>query len=247
MNKGNAINDAKSIISALDWYVPHYTPSLEEYDKLMNQIVKKTPTMLSYPEKSVFMKGVKSQTIWNFELGFQEGVIVPIWIYVVFQQNDKGNDQILNNDTFFRLPITSAQVIIGTEKYPVSGILLNYKDDDYTQGYGQIKEAFAALTKDDKLQPYICEDDFRSSNHGDDGNEIGYNIHAFDIRYQKNFESAQPINVEFKFDGVIPDGVFGYALVLTNRLVSIISDGQRMLDLVKFKVFITSLFCFNFN
>ena len=64
-----------------------------------------------------------------------------------------------------------------------------------------------------------------------DDNNIGYNIHAFDIRYQKNFESSQPIKVEFKFDGVVPAGIYGYALVLTNRLVSISSDGQRMFDL----------------
>ena len=134
----------------------------------------------------------------------------------------------MNNDTFDRPPVSSAQCIIGTEKHPDSGILLNYEDDDYSQGYGQIKEAFRALTKDNILQLYISEHDFRSSN---DGDNIGYNIYAFDIRYQKNFESSQPIKVEFKFDGVVPAGIYGYALVLTNRLNSISSDGQRMFDL----------------
>ena len=90
------------------------------------------------------------------------------------------------------------------------------------------KEAFKALTKDDILQPYISEDDFRSSN---DVDNFGYNIHPFDIRYQKLFEGGQSVEVEFKFDGVIPGGIFGYTLVLTNRLVSISSDGQRMFDL----------------
>ena len=77
-------------------------------------------------------------------------------------------------------------------------MLLNYNDDDYSQGYGQIKEAFKALTKDNILQPYISEDGFRTSN---DGNNIGYNLHVFDKRYQKNFESSQPIKVELEFDG----------------------------------------------
>ena len=85
----------------------------------------------------------------------------------------------MNNDTFYRPLVTSAQCIIGTEKYPDGGILLNYNDDNYSQGYGQIKQAFKALTKDNLLQPYISDDDFRSSN---DGNNIGYNIYAFDIR-----------------------------------------------------------------
>ena len=176
-------------------------------------------------------------------MGTQEGVNVPIWIFVAFQQNDRQNDRNLNNDTFYRPLVTSAQCIIGTEKYPDSGILLNYNDDNYSQGYGQKKEAFKALTKDNFLQKYISEHDFRSSNNG---NIIGYNIYAFDISYQKDFESSQPIKVEFKFDGVVAAGIYGYALVLTNGLISLSSDGQRMFDLnyLRINFFVTSLFFF---
>ena len=134
----------------------------------------------------------------------------------------------MNNDTFYRPLLKSAQCIIGTEKYPDSGILLNYNDDDYSQGYEQIKEVFIALTKDNILEPYMSKHDFRSSN---DDNDIGYNIYAFDIRYQKNFENSQPIKVEFIFSGNVDAGIYGYALVLTNRIISISSDGQRMFDL----------------
>ena len=228
LNKDNAVANGRVKINSLDWYVPHYSPNLEEYNKLMTQIKKNTPTQLNYVERSFFMKEVNTQSLWTFELGTQEGINVSIWIFVAFQQNDRENDQNLNNDTFYRPLVTSAQCIIGTENYPDSGILINYNDDDYSQGYGQIKEAFKALTKDNLLQPYISDDDFRSSNNGDN---IGYNIYVFDIRYQKNFESSQPIKVEFKFDGVVPAGIYGYALVLTNKLISISSDGQRMFDL----------------
>ena len=228
MNKANAINLGKIKINALEWYVPHYTPSMQQQSILSDQILNKKPTQIQYPERSVFMKEVNTQNFWTFELGTQEGINIPTWIFVAFQQNDRQHDQNLNNDTFVRLPVISAQVVIGTERYPDSGILLNYDDDDYSQGYGLIKEAFKALTKDDILLPYISEDDFRSSN---EANNIGYNIYAFAIRYQKHFENAQPVKIEFKFSENIAAGIYGYALVLTNRLVSITSDGQRMFDL----------------
>ena len=99
----------------------------------------------------------------------------------------------------------------------------------YSQGYGQIEEASRALTKDDIHQSYISDNDFRSSN---DVNDIGYKLYLFDIRYQKNLECAQPIKVEFKFSQNIPTGIYGYALLLTNILVSITSDGQRHFDLI---------------
>ena len=50
------------------------------------------------------------------------------------------------------------------------------------------------------------------------------------MKSKKN-ESGQSVKVEIKIDGVVPAGIYDYALVLTNRLVSIHSDGQRMFDL----------------
>ena len=103
LNKAAATNNAKVKIISLDWYIPHYTLNLEENNKLMLQIKKNTPTLLHYPESSVFIKEVNTQNLWSFELGTQEGINVPIWIFVAFQQNDGQNDQKLNNDFFIDL------------------------------------------------------------------------------------------------------------------------------------------------
>ena len=62
------------------------------------------------------MKEVNNQNLWDFELGSQENMNVLIWIIVGFQQRSRQDSQNLNNDTFCRLPVTSAQCIIGTEK-----------------------------------------------------------------------------------------------------------------------------------
>ena len=147
LNKTAATNIAKVKTKSLDWYVPHYSPNLVEYNELIDQITKNSPTLLHYPKTSVFMKEVNTQILWTFELGTHEGINVLIRTFVAFQQNDRQNNQELNNDTFYRPIVTSAQCIIGTEKYPDSGILINYNDDDYSQGYGQIKEAFKALKR----------------------------------------------------------------------------------------------------
>ena len=230
IDKVAGIAEARIKIDHIHWFVPHHIVSMQQQAIMSKQIVNKTPTELRYVERSVFMKQMNNQNVWSFELGSQENMNVPIWIIIEFQQQDRQDSQNLNNDTFCKLPVVSAQYIIGTEKYPAAGILLNYDDDDYRQGYHQIKEAFKALTKDNILQPYISDDSFRTSNVA--ANDIGYNLYVFDKRYQKNFTNSQPIKVEFKFDGVIPNDINGYALVLTNKLVSISSDGQRHFDLI---------------
>ena len=98
------------------------------------------------------MTEVNTQKLWSFDLVTEEGINVPIWIIVRFQQSDREHDQNTNNDTFYGPLITSAQCIIGTKRYTDNSILLIY-NDDYSQGYGQIEQAFRALTKDQILQP----------------------------------------------------------------------------------------------
>ena len=229
MNKVNAITNSKIKIKAVEWYITHYTLSLDQYRVIMKQVVDRKPTQLRYPEKSVFMKEVNTENFWTFELGTQQGFNIPTWIFTVFHQGDREHDQHLNNDSFCRLPLINAQCVTGTERYPDSAMLLNYDDDEYSQRYGEIKEAFRALTHDNILQPrYKSEDDYRSSNGG---NNFVYNKHTSDKQYQKNFENAQQVKVEFIFSEKISVGIYGYALVLTNRLASISSAGQRMFDL----------------
>ena len=46
LNKGNAINNGKIKINAIEWCVPHYTPSAEQQSILSKQILNKTPTQI---------------------------------------------------------------------------------------------------------------------------------------------------------------------------------------------------------
>ena len=94
-------------------------------------------------------------SLCKFELVNQESMKIPIWIIIGFQQKYRQDSQNLNNHTFFRLPVTSAQYIIETEKYPDSGILLIYDDNYFSRGYGCIKEAFRALSENNNLQQYL--------------------------------------------------------------------------------------------
>ena len=116
MNKDNACTNARIKITSNEWYVPYYTPSVPQQAILSMQILSHTPTELHYGERSVFIKEVNIQNLWTYELGQQEGINVPIWINVDFQQRDRQDSQNLNIDTFCRPPVTSAQCIFGTRK-----------------------------------------------------------------------------------------------------------------------------------
>ena len=230
VDKAAGIADARINIDYINWYVPHYTPSIQQQNISSKQVLSKRPIELRYVERSVFKKEVNIRNLLNVELESQESMNIPIWIVLGVQQGDRQDNRNLNNDFFCRLPVVSAQCFIGTEEYLDAGILLNYVDNDYSQGLAQIKETFRALTIDNVLQPYISDDDFRSSNVRVD--DVGYKLYVFDIRYQQKFTASQPIKVKFSFDGVVATDINGYALVLTNKIISISSDGKRNFELI---------------
>ena len=133
------------------------------------------------------------------------------------------------------------------EKYPVAAIILNYDDDENSLAFGQHKEACKALTKDDILKAYKSDQVCRCSF---ERNDVGCTLYVFSIKYKENFTAAQPITLEFKFDGVVPADINGYAFVLTNRLVSMGSDRQRhfhKIQVILFKFLMTLSFRFILN
>ena len=56
IDKANAIADARIKIDYIHWYVPHYTPSIQQQSTLSKQILSTTPLDLKYVERSVFIK-----------------------------------------------------------------------------------------------------------------------------------------------------------------------------------------------
>ena len=124
------------------------------------------------------MQEVSTRNYRSLELGTPEGMNVTIWISVWFQKRDRQDSQkmILFMQWFkhcylFRLRVTSAQCIIDIEKHPDAAILMIYDDADYFQGYGQIKEIFRAVTKDDILEPFISDQDFRLTHVNEAGED----------------------------------------------------------------------------
>ena len=62
--------------------------------------------------------------------------------------------------------------------------------------------------------------------------KANYNFYIFDLRYQPEHISAQPMKVFFEFANAPAAGISAHALVLKKTLISISSDGRKMTDLV---------------
>ena len=220
--RDNSVDAAKIVIKDISWHIPHYVPSLENQQLVMDQILDKDPTEIYSMERIVFRKDVNTNNNWTFELG-SSGESTPSFIIVGFQARNKIDSQTHDNAIFDRLPVSDAVCKIGSEKYPDDGIECDYDRDKYDQAYSEIENFYLLKSETNLLNPFIDLHKFRTN----------YNFYVFDLSKQKDNFASQPIRLEFKFNAAIDVADYiAYAVVLTPKLISITSDGQRHFDLL---------------
>ena len=220
--RDNGVDAAKINIKDISWYIPHYIPSLENQQLVMDQILDKDPTEIYYMERIVFRKDVNTNNNWTFELG-NSGESTPTFVIVGFQARNKIDSQTHDNAIFDRLPVSNAVCKIGSEIYPDDGIECDYDRDKYDQAYSEVENFYLLKSETNLLNPFIDLHKFRTN----------YNFYVFDLSKQKDPIGSQPIRLKFKFSAAIDVADYiAYALVLTPKLISISSDGQRHFDLL---------------
>ena len=220
--RDNGVDAAKINIKDISWYIPHYVPSLENQQLVMDQILDRDPTELYYMERIVFRKDVNTNNNWTFELG-NSGESTPTFVIVAFQARNKIDSQTHDNAMFDRLPVSNAVCKIGSEKYHDDGIECDYDRNKYDQAYSEIENFHLLKSETNLLNPFIDLHKFRTN----------YNFYVFDLSKQKHKIASQPLRLEFKFNAAnnVADNI-AYAVVLTPKLISISSDGQRHFDLL---------------
>ena len=190
---------AKVVVKDTSWYFPHYVPSIENQQLVLNQILNKDPTELYYTERSVFGKDVNTNNNWTFELGNSGGGAsreaaqsAPTFVIVGFQARNKIDSQTHDNAVFDRLPVSNAVCKIGSEKQPDDGIECDYDRANYDQAYSEIGNFYHLKNKTNLLNPFMDLHKLRRS----------YNFYVFDLSKQKDQIASQPIRLEFKFSAV---------------------------------------------
>ena len=226
IHRANAVANGKMVIKDISWYVEKYTPNLDNQQLIADQLLSETPTELYYEERSEYRKKIPNDGLFTFEVGIENSKNIPSWIIIGFMADEKFDSQLHDNNNIFDwLPISQAVCRIGSERYPGNYINLNYPRNNFHEAYYQIENFFPKHSEDRIMKPFIGPNSFRRF----------YNLYVFEINNQKDHIAAQPKTIDFKFynaRGFDVGDYTAFALVLTNRLISISSDGKRMFDII---------------
>ena len=99
---------------------------------------------------------------------------------------------------------------------------INFGTNNYNEAFKEIvnfNKDYNGLPHN--IKPYI---NYRTS-------KSNYRIYVFDTRYQSYHIGPQPIQPYFKFSDAVADFIC-HALVLTRKVISVNSDGNKMVDII---------------
>ena len=220
-NPGAVAIDANIEIRDISWCVPSFDPSNDNRIIVQKGLGKKNNLDFSYYERKTFYKNVPNATNFFFDLGMKSGMERPQYIIVGFENNNV-NEQTHDASTFDIMNVTECYCKIGSEFYSEDRMNINYGANNYNEAFKEI----VSFNKDynglpHNIKPYINHRTFKSS----------YRIYVFDTRYQSDHIGPQPIQLNFKFSTLVAD-VICHALVLTRKVISVNSNGNKLVDIV---------------
>ena len=214
-------NDGNIEIRDISWCVPGIDPSNDNRIIVQKGLNKKNNIDFSYYERKTFYKNVPNATNFLFDLGMESGMERPQYIIVGFENNNV-NEQTHDATTFDIMNVTECYCKMGSEFYPEDRMNINYGTNNYNEAFNEI----VSFNKDynglpHNIKPYINHRTFKNN----------YRIYILDTRYQSDHIGPQPIQLNFKFNVAVADDIC-HALVLTRKVISVNSDGNKMVDII---------------
>lgn len=212
------VPDGKVIITKIIWRIPHVMPTDEYMIKLSNDIQNKITVNINFLNRqceSIAVSEGRKQFDWR--LNVTSGAVKPRYIVLAFQ-TDKDDDQVKNTAIFNHCSTTTAYVQLNSERYPEMDLQLDFEENKYTTAYKMLCDYFNHVINKESCPIALYE--FRNL----------YPLLVFDVSRQseKLKNSVTDIKIKATFKENIPKHTYAYALVLSDRLLKLQSDGNKM-------------------
>ena len=216
-----AIGAGKVTLDKLSWYMPHVLPSDESKFKLYKQIEQKKTFQVGFRKRQCETFTVPQSTNFTWRLSVKSSPEKPRWIIIGFQ-TDKSGDQTKNPSTFNHLNVRDIHVTLNSRRYPEVNYDLSFPQQKFSRAFGDAVEFRSKYYNMDELisNANISPPDYKSL----------YPLFVFDVSKQseKLKSSMTDIQVRTTFSENPSKNTEAYAIVISDKLLSFVSDGNRL-------------------
>jgi hypothetical protein len=215
-----AVPNGQIILSKLAWMMPQVMPSLEYKSLLMKQIESKIKVPVAFRAIQCDNLAVPRATTFSWRLSVKSGTEKPRWILVAFQTGRAGN-QAQNPAIFDHVQVRNMYAMLNSDRYPLVDMNLNFT---------QLKTSRAYKALRDFKEEYYGIDARESSNQVTPIDFVDFfPIFVIDVRRQSERlkTSVQDIQIKVEFDANVPANTTAYAVLISDRLLNLESDGSK--------------------
>lgn len=215
-------NNGEVIIDTMQLWVPQVMPNDLIRSQLTAQMMTRQQIPVNYLNRTIESQVVPAASSnWSWRLSVQANK--PRFIVVAFQVARTGGDQTLNAARFDHVSCGSAYIKLNSAKYPLIDTTSRFAALNYSRIYKQYVDFKKTLTRDAYSPPIIPFEDFKNL----------YTLYCFDLTRQSEQIKNTVYDVMFyaQFTNPIPVGpaiTEAFALILSDKTISLQSDGGRM-------------------
>ena len=219
--RANGVDPGKITLDKIAWFMPHVMPADEDKMKLYKIIERKEKVSVGYRMIQCTSISVPQNVSFSWRLAVKSSPEVPRFIIIGFQTG-KNNNQEQNNAQFDNLNIRNIYVMLNSNRYPALDYDIDFPSHKIGRVYGDVAEFRSKFFNINELisNPCIGTYEYKAL----------YPLFLFDVSKQSERlkYSTTDIQVKVTFEGNPGPGTKGYAVIISDRLINLQSDGNKM-------------------
>ncbi len=218
--RADAADAGKVVISKVSWFMPHVIPGDAEKLQLYKTIESKIKLPVAFRMRQCDSITVQQSTTFTWRPSTKSSPEKPRYIIVGFQTGKDG-DQTTNPSVFDNVDVTNIFVTLNSTRYPAVDYNVSFPRQQFSRLYGDAAAFRAKFYRMDELvsNPNITPSDYKSL----------YPLFVIDVSKQSERlkNSTTDIHIRAQFGTNVPDHTQAYVMVISDRLLSFQSDGNK--------------------
>ena len=208
-------------LTKLSLFMPHVTPSVAASNTLYKVIESKVDVPLSFRSRQCDTTAVPVSNTFSWRLSARTANERPRYVIVGFQTGKDG-DQLKNPSVFNHCNLKNMYVTLNSERYPAVDYDLDFNNNKFSRAFRDASKFDNRLygVSDIITQPNLTALNYKSI----------CPLFVFDVSKQAERLKSTVLDVQIKatFNSNVLAGTIAYAVVISDKLLRIKSDGSRM-------------------
>ena len=214
--------EGKVDVTSISWYMPQIEMAPEYLAGMRKSIIEQKIVLpLAFRARTSEQVTLTQTNKFTWRLSVTGGVEKPRWIIIGFQTN-RTDEQVQNPAVFDHLNLKNVHATLNSVRYPMSDIVTDFGRNEYSKLY--------SMFEDFKKDYYGIDSLVGGTQVNVAGFKSLFPIIVLDVRRQNEVlkTGVMDIQVRFEFGTPVPANTTANAVIISDRLYKMSSDGKNM-------------------